>query len=76
MGIAHVHGRSDADAVFGMEYAQAEDDFNRVEMNYLNALGRVAETEGAPAIWRAPHSPRNCRTASIKRRRPYMPGWQ
>ena len=51
-GIAHVHGRSDADAVFGMEYAQAEDDFNRVETNYLNALGRVAEAEGEAAIWR------------------------
>ena len=51
-GIAHVHGRSDADAVFGMEYAQAEDDFNRVEMNYLNALGRVAEAEGPRAVWR------------------------
>ncbi|MGA2384369.1 MAG: penicillin acylase family protein [Gemmatimonadales bacterium] len=51
-GIAHVHGTSDADAVFGMEYAQAEDDFNRVEMNYLNALGRTAETLGEGAIWR------------------------
>ena len=51
-GIAHVHGRSDADAVFGMEYAQAEDDFNRVEMNYLNALGRTAETLGGGAVWR------------------------
>src|SRR5690348_16612897 len=30
-GIAHVYGKTDADAVFGMEYAQAEDDFNRVE---------------------------------------------
>ncbi len=51
-GIAHVHGTSDADAVFGMEYAQAEDDFNRVEMNYLNALGRTAEALGESAIWR------------------------
>jgi len=50
-GIAHVHGRSDADAVFGMAYAQAEDDFNRVETNYLNALGRLAEAEGEPALW-------------------------
>ena len=50
-GIAHVHGRSDADAVFGMIYAQCEDDFNRVEMNYLTALGRVAEAEGEGAIW-------------------------
>jgi acyl-homoserine-lactone acylase len=51
-GIAHVHGKSDADAVFGMEYAQAEDDFDRVETNYLNALGRVAEADGEAAIWR------------------------
>jgi acyl-homoserine-lactone acylase len=50
-GIAHVHGKSDADAVFGMAYAQAEDDFNRVETNYLTALGRTAEAEGEDAIW-------------------------
>jgi len=50
-GIAHVRGRSDADAVFGMMYAQAEDDFNRVETNYLVSLGRLAEAEGEKAIW-------------------------
>jgi acyl-homoserine-lactone acylase len=50
-GIAHVRGRSDADAVFGMIYAQAEDDFNRVETNYINAMGRLAEAEGESAIW-------------------------
>ncbi|SEW13579.1 penicillin acylase family protein [Luteibacter sp. 329MFSha] len=50
-GIAHVHGRTDADAVFGMAYAQAEDDFNRVETNYLVALGRLAEAEGESALW-------------------------
>jgi acyl-homoserine-lactone acylase len=50
-GIPHVHGRSDADAVFGMIYAQAEDDFNRIETNYLNAMGRLAEAEGERAIW-------------------------
>ncbi|MEA1071979.1 penicillin acylase family protein [Sphingomonas sp. LY160] len=51
-GIAHVHGRTDADAVFGMIYAQAEDDFPRIEANYLTALGRTAEAEGEAAIWR------------------------
>ncbi|WP_394760901.1 penicillin acylase family protein [Phenylobacterium sp.] len=51
-GIAHIHGHTDADAVFGMIYAQAEDDFNRVEMNYVTALGRSAETEGQAAIWK------------------------
>ena len=50
-GIAHIHGKSDADAVFGMIYAQAEDDFNRIEANYLIALGRTAEAEGEAAIW-------------------------
>src|SRR5688572_22339259 len=51
-GIAHVTGKSDADAVFGAIYAQAEDDFNRVETNFINSMGRLAETEGEAAIWR------------------------
>jgi acyl-homoserine-lactone acylase len=51
-GIAHVKGHTDAEAVFGMIYAQAEDDFNRIEMNYLVSLGRVAEVEGETAIWK------------------------
>jgi acyl-homoserine lactone acylase PvdQ len=50
-GIAHIHGKSDADAVFGMIYAQAEDDFPRIEANYLTALGRTAEAEGEAALW-------------------------
>ena len=50
-GIAHVHGESDADAVFGAIYAQAEDDFARIEANYLTALGRTAEAKGDKAIW-------------------------
>ena len=49
--IAHVYGKTDADAVFGAIYAQAEDDFNRVETNYINAMGRLAEAEGESAIW-------------------------
>jgi acyl-homoserine-lactone acylase len=49
-GIAHVHGKTDADAVFGMIYAQAEDDFNRIEMNYLTSLGRMAEAEGESKV--------------------------
>jgi acyl-homoserine-lactone acylase len=51
-GIAHVYGKTDADAVFGAIYAQAEDDFNRVETNYINAMGRLAEAEGESAVWR------------------------
>ena len=50
-GIAHVYGNTDADTVFGAIYAQAEDDFNRVETNYINAMGRLAETEGEARIF-------------------------
>jgi acyl-homoserine-lactone acylase len=51
-GIAHISGKTDADAVFGAIYAQAEDDFNRVETNYINSMGRLAEAEGEAAVWR------------------------
>src|SRR5450631_2479269 len=49
-GIAHIYGKTDADAVFGMIYAQAEDDFNRIENNYLLSLGRMAEAEGESKV--------------------------
>ena len=51
-GIPHIRGKTDADAVFGLIYAQAEDDFNRVETNYLNSMGRLAEAEGESAVIR------------------------
>ncbi len=50
-GIAHISGKTDADAVFGLLYAQAEDDFNRVETNYLNSMGRLAEVEGEGQLY-------------------------
>jgi acyl-homoserine-lactone acylase len=51
-GIPHIYGTTDADAVFGMIYAQAEDDFNRIEVNFLNGMGRLAEAEGESEIYR------------------------
>ncbi|MEJ2203378.1 MAG: penicillin acylase family protein [Gemmatimonadota bacterium] len=51
-GIPHISGDTDADAVFGLMYAQAEDDFNRIEVNFLNSQGRLAEAEGEGEIWR------------------------
>ncbi|MBI3886660.1 MAG: penicillin acylase family protein, partial [Opitutae bacterium] len=51
-GIPHIFGKTDADAVFGMLFAQAEDDFNRAELNYINALGRLAEVEGEAELYR------------------------
>lgn len=50
-GIAHVYGKTDADAVFGMLYAQCEDDFNRIELNYVEKLGRLAEIKGEKNIF-------------------------
>ena len=51
-GIAHIYGDSDADTVFGTVYAQAEDDFYRLETNYINAMGRLAEAEGQQELFR------------------------
>ncbi|MBC7866898.1 MAG: penicillin acylase family protein [Gloeobacteraceae cyanobacterium ES-bin-316] len=50
-GIPHIYGKTDADAVFGLLYAQCEDDFKRVEMNYIEKLGRLAEVNGEDAIY-------------------------
>ncbi len=50
-GVPHVRGATDADVVFGVMYAQAEDDFTRIEQNYLNAMGRLAEADGESAIY-------------------------
>ena len=50
-GVPHIYGKTDADAVFGMLYAQCEDDFPRVERNYYWAIGRLAEVEGEEALF-------------------------
>ena len=50
-GIPHIYGKSDADAVFGLLYAQCEDDFKRVEMNYIEKLGRMSEIKGEASLY-------------------------
>jgi len=50
-GVPHIYGKTDADVVFGMVYSQCEDDFQRVEQNYMWATGRLAEWEGEDALW-------------------------
>jgi acyl-homoserine-lactone acylase len=74
-GIAHVFGKTDADAVFGMIYAQAEDDFNRVETNYLNALGRLAEAEGESAIYQDLRMKLFINPDSLRARYAASPAW-
>lgn len=51
-GIPHVYGKSDADAVFGLLYAQCEDDFRRVELNYIEKLGRLSEINGEKDLFK------------------------
>lgn len=50
-GVPHIYGKTDADAVFGLLYAQCEDDFMRVERNYIWAIGRLAEVEGEKELY-------------------------
>ncbi|WP_273215492.1 penicillin acylase family protein [Runella zeae] len=50
-GIPHIYGKSDADAVFGLLYAQCEDDFKRVELNYIEKLGRLSELNGEKDLY-------------------------
>ena len=50
-GVPHIYGRTDADAIFGLLYSQCEDDFDRVETNYLDAIGRLAEVEGEKQLY-------------------------
>jgi len=42
-GIPHIYGKTDADAVFGLMYAQCEENFPQIEKNYLEMLGRLME---------------------------------
>jgi len=74
-GIPHVYGKTDADAVFGMIYAQAEDDFNRVETNYLNAMGRLAEAEGERQVYRDLRMKLFVDPDSMKAKYAASPGW-
>ncbi|MFT3826320.1 MAG: penicillin acylase family protein [Chitinophagaceae bacterium] len=50
-GIPHIYGKTDADCAFGLLYAQCEDDFKRVESNYIDILGRNAEIKGENSVY-------------------------
>jgi acyl-homoserine-lactone acylase len=74
-GIPHINARTDADAVFGLMYAQAEDDFNRIETNYLNAMGRLAEAEGESAVMRDLRMRLFIDAEDLKAKYQSSPGW-
>ncbi|MGH9625626.1 MAG: penicillin acylase family protein, partial [Bryobacteraceae bacterium] len=74
-GIPHIHGKTNADAVFGMVYAQAEDDYSRIEMNYLTQLGLLAEKQGSSAIWSDLLYRMYINHAQLKQSYASSPGW-
>ena len=74
-GIAHVFGKTDADTVFGAIYAQAEDDFNRVETNYMTQLGRMAEAEGDARIYNDLRYKLYCDADTLKQYYASSPAW-
>ena len=51
-GVPHVFGKTDEATAFGFAYAQAEDNFSRLERNYIYAIGRSAEVYGTEGIRR------------------------
>ncbi|HEY1870041.1 MAG TPA: penicillin acylase family protein, partial [Chitinophagaceae bacterium] len=50
-GVPHIYGKTDADAVFGLLYAQCEENFQKVEDNNLEMLGRVSEKNGQEYLY-------------------------
>src|SRR6266853_1972116 len=74
-GIAHIYGKTDANTVFGTVYAQAEDDFNRVETNYINAMGRLAEAEGESRIYQDLRMKLFIDPAALKKEYTASPEW-
>jgi acyl-homoserine-lactone acylase len=74
-GIAHIYGKTDANTVFGAIYAQAEDDFNRIERNYLTGLGKLAEVEGETAIYSDLRERLFIDEADLKRQFDRSPPW-
>jgi acyl-homoserine lactone acylase PvdQ len=45
-GVPHIYGPTDESVVFGMAYAQAEDNFVQIERDFVVSLGRAAELDG------------------------------
>jgi len=50
-GVPHIYGKTDAEAVFGLMYAQCEENFQKVEENNLEMLGRLSEINGKSGLY-------------------------
>lgn len=49
-GVPHIYGKTDAACVFGLAYAQAQDNLWQIEDNYIRALGRASELYGESTL--------------------------
>ena len=49
-GVPHIFGKTDAATVFGLMYAQCEDNFQQLEQDLLRAVGRAAESVGEKGV--------------------------
>ena len=49
-GVPHIYGKTDAAVIFGLMYAQAEDNFWQLEQDYARTIGRAAELDGPAAV--------------------------
>lgn len=73
--IPHISGKTDADAIFGMLYVQCEDDFMRVEDNYITNMGRMAEVEGEAYLYQDLRARLFLDTNRVKAIYQTCPGW-
>lgn len=73
--IPHISGKTDADVIFGMLYVQCEDDFMRVEDNYITNMGRMAEVEGEAFLYQDLRARLFLDTNRVKAIYQTCPGW-
>jgi acyl-homoserine lactone acylase PvdQ len=50
-GVPHIYSKTDAGAVFGLMYAQSEENFKGIERNYLYQLGKQSEVDGESSLY-------------------------
>lgn len=49
-GVPHIFGKTDAGVVFGLMYAQCEDNFWQLETDLIHSVGRAAEIDGEKGL--------------------------
>ena len=50
MGVPHILGKTDADAAYGLAWAQSEDDFPTLQEAVFTARGRLAVLSGPAGV--------------------------